>query len=548
VRTIGTVVLHVPGSYLYVQDKVDSVLALSQQPDPLQPGDQVEVVGFPGNEGRRFLLREAVYRRIAGGPEPAPVRLSDVHSVDPDLEGRVAEAEGILLNTVSKEAEARLLIRTRNSTFEASLNSNTAADAEALQNLKVGSRLAVRGVYQVQQDEYGKPRSFLLRERSWNDVRILHQAPWWTLARLLWVLVAVVGVSVVAVHWGVLLARKNTLLQQAQAELQSAKERLEVRVEERTRELQEQVLAKERARAELADAQKRLILASRQAGMAEVATGVLHNVGNVLNSVNVSVAIVTDKVTRSAWVNLEKVIALLREHQNNLDHFLQNDPKGAKLLGYLEALSVHLGTEKSQVVKELESLTRNVGHINEIVAMQQSYAQTLGVLELLEPTELIEDALKIHAAAYQRHAVEVLREFAPVPPVTVDRHKTLQILTNLLHNAKYACAQRTDGHRKVTVRLAAPSAGRIRIEVADNGMGIPPENLTRIFSFGFTTRKDGHGFGLHSGALAAREMGGSLTAHSDGPGKGATFVLELPARTGTESKGTLEAKPLPPQL
>jgi signal transduction histidine kinase len=533
VRTLGTVVLHVPGSHLYVQEGVDSVLALSQQPDRLQPGDRVEVVGFPGNEGRRFLLREAVYRRISSGAELDPVQLSVTHAANPDLEGLLAKAEGILLNIVNKEGEARLLVRTKDSTFEASLSSTRADDAEAFQTLKVGSRLGVKGVYQVQSDEYGKPRSFLLRQRSSSDVLILQQPPWWTLARLLWVLVAVLAVSVLALNWGILLSRKNALLRQAQTELQAANDKLELRVQERTRELQEQVVAKERARAELADAQKRLIMASRHAGMAEVATGVLHNVGNVLNSVNVSVALVTDKVAHSAIANLERVVALLREHQNDLDQFLNRDPKGTKLIDYLEALNTHLAAEKGQLVAELGSLARNVDHIKEIVSMQQSYAQTSGVLELLEPAELIEDALKMHAAAYQRHAVEVVREFAKVPPITVDRHKTLQVLANLLHNAKYACAGQATGSRKVTVRLAPLKTDRIRIEVADSGMGIPPENLTRIFSFGFTTRKDGHGFGLHSGALAAKEMGGSLTAYSEGSGKGATFVFELPTRNGT---------------
>ena len=66
------------------------------------------------------------------------------------------------------------------------------------------------------------------------------------------------------------------------------------------------------------------------------------------------------------------------------------------------------------------------------------------------------------------------------------------------------------------------------MEVTDNGEGIPKENLTRIFQHGFTTKKTGHGFGLHSGSNAAREMGGSLNVRSDGTGTGATFILELP--------------------
>ena len=220
------------------------------------------------------------------------------------------------------------------------------------------------------------------------------------------------------------------------------------------------------------------MLASRQAGMAEVATGVLHNVGNVLNSVNISAALVRDKVSQSHSVNLDKVLALLHEHEKNLGQFFAADPKGKKLIEYLEAVNRHLGAEKSLVHRELGTLSQNIEHIKEIVTMQQSYAQSSGVLEILEPAELVEDAIRMHAAAYQRHAVNVIREFAQVPPITVDRHKALQILTNLLHNAKYACDEKDPGERQVTARLSLAAPDRIRIEVADNGVGITSENLT----------------------------------------------------------------------
>jgi signal transduction histidine kinase len=545
VRTTGTVVLHVPGSYLYVQDGVDSVLALSQQREVLQPGERVEVVGFPGNEGRRFLLREAAYRSLSAGAEPRAVQLSAPHSVNPDLEGLLTRAQGVLLNTVNKEGEERLLVQLKDSTFEASLNLTSAKGAEAAPSLELGSRLAVTGVYQLQSDEYGKPRSFLLRLRSWKDVEILQRPPWWTLARLLSLLLAVLAVSLIVLYWGIVLSRKNRLLSQAQMELQAAHEKLELRVEERTRELQEltqqlqeQVIAKERAREELAVAQRSLMLASRQAGMAEVATGVLHNVGNVLNSVNISATLAMEKVANSSAGNLEKVLALLREHKTDLAGFFAHEQKGSRLIEYLEALHENCAAERDQTTRELKTLTQNIEHIKEIVSMQQSYAQTSGVLEMLTPVELIEDALKMHAAAYQRHAVNLKREFSDVPPIVSDRHKVLQILTNLFHNAKYACDANNTSDRKITVRLGRANANRIKIEVADNGVGIPQENLTRIFSFGFTTRKNGHGFGLHSGALAAKEMGGCLSAQSEGAGKGATFVLELPLNPRSDTKAS----------
>jgi signal transduction histidine kinase len=172
----------------------------------------------------------------------------------------------------------------------------------------------------------------------------------------------------------------------------------------------------------------------------------------------------------------------------------------------------------------------NVEHIKEIVAMQQNYAAFGGVKEMIDVVKLVEDSLRINEGSMSRHRVAVIREFGKVPPLNLDKHKMLQILVNLLRNAKHACDESGRADKRLTVRVAN-SNGRITICVMDNGIGIPPENLTRIFNHGFTTRKGGHGFGLHSGALAAREMGGSLTVHSDGLGQGAAFTLELPCPT-----------------
>ena len=165
--------------------------------------------------------------------------------------------------------------------------------------------------------------------------------------------------------------------------------------------------------------------------------------------------------------------------------------------------------------------------------MQQSFAKVSGAYETLSAVELVENALGINSAAFERHHVRVVREFdETAPPVSVDRHKVLQILINLFGNAKYAMDAQTDREKRLVIRVAPAAPGRVEIVVADNGIGISPENLVRIFTHGFTTKEGGHGFGLHSSANAAREIGGSLTARSDGPGHGATFVLELPAAKG----------------
>ena len=314
----------------------------------------------------------------------------------------------------------------------------------------------------------------------------------------------------------------------------SVVKRLERRVLERTRELESQVIAKEQALAELAAAQSSLVEMSRAAGMAEVATGVLHNVGNVLNSVNVSCNLIMNQVRESRVTNIAKLADLMAESGNSLGRFLTEDPRGRQIPAYLISLSPVLKEEQQLILKETEALHQRIEHIKEIVTMQQTYGRVSGVLETIAPEQLMEDALKLNAGALTRHEITILRQYQEAPPITVDKHKVLQILLNLINNAKYACAG-MEKEKIITLQIFPFSPDRLSMRVSDNGMGILPENMTRIFQHGFSTRKAGHGFGLHSGAIAAKELGGRLTAHSDGPGLGATFTLELPFLSGDKA-------------
>jgi PAS domain S-box-containing protein len=283
-----------------------------------------------------------------------------------------------------------------------------------------------------------------------------------------------------------------------------------------------------KAEAELARANKKLIDASRLAGMAEVATAVLHNVGNVLNSVNVSASVIGESLRKSKSKSLAKVAELLHANAADLPGFFTNDDKGRQLPAYIASLAEHMAAEENKLREEFASLSANIGHIKEIVSTQQNYAKTSGVPEELAPADLVEDALRLNAGACQRHHIDIVRDFEPTQPVFIDKHKTLQILVNLIANAKNALSECSHPQKCIVIRIRTAGKGAVRISVIDNGIGILPENLTRIFNHGFTTRKDGHGFGLHSGALDARQLGGSLTCESPGPGKGATFTLELP--------------------
>lgn len=272
----------------------------------------------------------------------------------------------------------------------------------------------------------------------------------------------------------------------------------------------------------------KLLETSRQAGMAQVATGVLHNVGNVLNSVNISTNILRDSITASPNLKLlQQAIELMRAQGDGLHDFLAKDQRGRLVPALIMEVVERLLASRCDLVGELDHLAQNVEHIKQIVAMQQSYAKVGGIVQNARPAELMEESMRMTQASAERHGVQFRSNFSEVPAIETDRHQVLQILVNFMTNAVQAVKVQPDGKRQVTLHLTHDE-GRIKFTVEDNGAGISAENLQRIFQHGFTTRKDGHGFGLHSGAIAARNLGGSVKVYSPGVGLGARFTLDLP--------------------
>ncbi|MGE4242630.1 sensor histidine kinase [Ramlibacter sp.] len=301
-------------------------------------------------------------------------------------------------------------------------------------------------------------------------------------------------------------------------------ERLEQHVDERTRELRQ--------------TQQKLLETARRAGRAEVATNVLHNVGNTLNSVNVSAELMRSELSRSRAEGLDRVAELLKSRADGVDTFLADDPMGRQVPKYLQELSDVLHHERESMKEHLSRLVANVDHIKKIVAIQQTHAGPSVMMERVVPGDLVDEALRMKEDAIAAGGIEVVREFDDLPAADIDKTRTLQILVNLIENAAHALTEGHEGPRRVTLGVQS-EPGKLRFIVRDSGRGIAPEDLSRIFSHGFTTRSGGHGFGLHSCAIAATEMGGKLSVHSDGAGQGATFVLELPA------VGAREALPAP---
>ena len=300
-------------------------------------------------------------------------------------------------------------------------------------------------------------------------------------------------------------------------------------------DLKNEIIQRKKKERELQDTQSTLVKASHQAGMAEVATDVLHNVGNVLSSINVSTTLISEKVSKSEITNLEKVADMIQENIDDLASYFMEDPKGKHVPSYLTKALKSVANEREDIIEKIETLVDDVNHVKSIVQMQQEYTKTATVEILTTVENVIEDAIRINWAGLGRHEVQLVRDFEDIGDIYIDKQRVIQILVNLIGNAKYALDDNDPSNRIITVRSYKHNNDKLRIEVIDNGTGISQENITKIFQHGFTTKKHGHGFGLHSGSLAAKDLKGQLLVESEGEGKGAKFILEMPLNLAFET-------------
>jgi signal transduction histidine kinase len=509
----------------------------------LQAGDQLQVAGFPELRGYSPVLTEALIRKVARAAPVAPAKATAEDIGGGGLDSTLVSLEAVLLRQQNLGPDIVLELRSGSTVFNAFLR----AQDKARPAIAPGSRVRVTGVCQVESLPYAelgkRAASFKLLVGSWSNVTVLDRPPWWTLKRALTAAAILVVVLAMAAAWiGILRRQVRERTKQLQREI-AEHEETEARLAEEKQLVQAEIEERRRIEAVVERGHRQLLKASRLAGMAEVATSVLHNVGNVLNGTNVLASVIGEQVRKSKVPSVTKLAKLLNEHRTDLSRFVGEDARGRQLPGYVERLAAHLAEEQARLEDKVKLLTESIQHIKEIVATQQEYAKVSGVLESALLTEVVEDALRLHEGALARHRIEVVREFEAAPLMTIDRHKVLQILFNLLENAKHACDERGAAEKQVTVRIQQAGAGRIQVRVEDNGIGIPAENLNRIFGQEFSTKKGGHGFGLHSSILAAQDMGGSLSVQSEGPGNGAVFILEIPLDASTPRPVTAEPEP-----
>ncbi len=262
--------------------------------------------------------------------------------------------------------------------------------------------------------------------------------------------------------------------------------------------------------------------------MAEVATGVLHNVGNVLNSINIASTQAMRIVKTSRLGSLQKAEELVQQHLDDFAGFVANDPRGQQFPKYIGQIAKTWEEEQKLLIGELAELTKHIEHVKHVINVQQEHAKVSNVIQELQPAILLEDAIATIMPALKTAHIDLVRNIQPLPILHSDPHKIMQILVNLLSNAKHAVMDAKTQEPLIFVQAHRNENNQVVLSVTDNGIGIAPENLRHICQHGFTTKKNGHGFGLHSCALLAKELGGKLEFTSPGIDKGATFSLSLP--------------------
>ncbi|CAM2068038.1 Response regulator [Sulfidibacter corallicola] len=282
-----------------------------------------------------------------------------------------------------------------------------------------------------------------------------------------------------------------------------------IAAQNRAMDRQQERLAKEHARA---------------TNQAQVATAVLHNIANVLNSVSVSCSVVHRRIHDSKVKQMLLAHGLIEDHLDNLDNYLTRDEKGKLLPEYLIALGKRIESEQITIAHELKDLGAKIQLMKQAIESQQHYAKGNEIHEPVSPDAVLEEALLVQSNLIETHQIQIQSDLNAPNQLALPKAKLVHVFINLIKNGIEAMRA---AETRVLSLESREAQGAISVHISDTGIGIEPEHRKKLFTHGFTTKKDGHGFGLAYCAKAIEEMGGTLEVHSEGSGKGTRFSIHF---------------------
>ena len=305
-------------------------------------------------------------------------------------------------------------------------------------------------------------------------------------------------------------------------QLEQYSKNLEQKVEERTKDLRL--------------AQANLLRQAHEAGMAEMAVGILHNIGNAITPAKVSTALLIKKINNS------KIRNHIREMMTRLNNFI-NDPSASdpeereQVNQIVSILPDALAEEYDHINNEMKRIRDKHEHIESIIHLQMRYARLTGDIETVNVNKVLLDSLEMLEDTIVKNSVTVTKELDPeLPAIRIEQSKLLQVMINIVKNAVEAMRNTEPEKRSIKITSRFDSVGKsVSISVKDSGVGFEQEAQKKLFTYGYTTKKTGSGFGLHSCANFLIAYHGSIEAKSEGSGKGAEFIINLPVRHEEET-------------
>lgn len=310
-------------------------------------------------------------------------------------------------------------------------------------------------------------------------------------------------------------------------QLRDYADNLEQMVEKQTRHLALTNRNLSQAVTSLEETREQLAKQSFEAGMAEMAVSVLHNIGNAITPVNIRIGSMIDSVgiPREISAGLESILEIMESGKALTDRQHQTVVK------LLSSISRSIPALNEATEKNLLFVQKNVEHIKEIISRQQRYAGVYGVDSLVDINDLLDDTVEMLKDSIEKRNITVRFDKGDLPRILLDKNKMVQIFVNIVKNAYEAIDMDSSGTAGTIILKTRPHSidGRFfaRITCQDSGIGLDPEKKNRLFTFNFSTKSRVSGFGLHDCANYLRARGGDIDIESQGRHMGATVTVDL---------------------